>query len=287
MNFGDISLQIPSSVSNFLSQHAALLWKGVLTVVVLIVIFVILKLLRSLIRRLTSGMVGRHYRKTVYRIFQIILSIVALFVILGIWGVSMTGLLAGAGFMGIVIGLAAQETLGNVISGILMMFSRPFEIGDWIELGDYSGIVEDISVINTRLETFDGEVVSVPNQMVSSSAINNISRRGKYRVKRSVGIDYEADPVKAREIAEEELENYDLIADDPAPRAMVEELGDSSVNLTLLFWIDDPTPRKRRQATNDIITSVKKRYEEAGIGIPFPHRELIQHEERGWKIGEG
>lgn len=242
-----------------------------------------MRVIRNLLRRVAGDVTEVHYRRTVYRIFQIIISIIALFFILGAWGVKLTGLLAGAGFMGIVIGFAAQETLGNVISGMLMMFSRPFEVGDWIELSEFSGIVTDISIIHTRLETFDGEVVSIPNNVVSSSAINNISRKNLLRVKKTIGIDYEADTLKAKEIAEQILKEQDSITDEPVPKVMVNELSNSSVDLNLLFWLDNPTPGKRRKTLHDVITKVKKEYEENDIGIPFPHRELIQHESKGWK----
>ncbi len=253
-------------------------------IVVVIVAIIIMKIIQRSLRHFAAGTVEKHFRRTIYRIFQIIISVVALFVILGIWGINLTGLLAGAGFMGLVIGLAAQETLGNVISGMLLMFSRPFDIGDWIEISGYSGVVEDITVINTRLRTFEGELISIPNQTVSSTEINNKSRMGKLRVKKTIGIDYDADPVKAKEIAEKELEKHEMILSEPKPKALVDELADSSVNIEILFWIDDPVPGKRRKVINDVITSIKEKYEKAGIGIPFPHRELIQHDNLKWRL---
>ncbi len=245
-----------------------------------------MKIVRKALRNFTSDKVELHYRRTVYRLFQIIISIIALFVLLGAWGIKLTGLLAGAGFMGIVIGFAAQETIGNVIAGILMMFSRPFDLEDWVQISEFSGIVTDISIIHTKMETFDGEEIAIPNSLVSSSPINNISRRGQLRVKETIGIDYESDPIKAKEIAEEEMKKHKHTAESPPPRALVNELADSSVNIELLFWIDDPLPKKRREALHDLITSIKKRFEENDIGIPFPHRELIQHEDRGWSFKE-
>lgn len=274
-----------NTIINFIAKNA-FIWKIFASVLLVIGAYIVSRVIRSSIRTLTMDKVQRHYRRAAYRIFQIIIVIVALFLLLGIWGFSLSGLVAGAGFMGIVVGLAAQETLGNVISGLLMMFSRPFEIDDWIEVAGYSGIVEDISVMQTRLETFDGEVVSIPNSMVSSSEINNKSRKGQLRIKETIGIDYEADPREASRIAERVMEDHDLIMEDPAPKALIDELGESSVNIVLMFWIDNPIPRKRRRALNDVITTVKERYEEAGIGIPFPHREILQHEDREWKFGK-
>lgn len=276
-----VSIEILDRIRDVLSGDTTLL-RVLSTLIVIAVFFIATRIVRSSLRRLTEDKIQVHYRRTVYRIFQIIGGMIVLFVILGIWGVDMTGLLAGAGFMGIVVGLAAQETLGNIISGLLMMFSRPFEIGDWIEVTGYSGIVEDISIMQTRVKTFDGEVVAIPNSLISSSEVNDKSRNGKLRVKKTIGIDYESNPNKARKIAEEVMNEHELTLENPAPKAMINELGDSSVNIVLLFWLADPLPSKRRKALDDIIPEVKRRYEEAGIGIPFPHRELIQHENRGW-----
>ncbi|MBS3815413.1 MAG: mechanosensitive ion channel family protein [Hadesarchaea archaeon] len=272
-----------SSIFELVTQNTLLL-RGVYTIIIIIAAIIFTKLFRFYLRKFTSGKVQTHYRRTVYRIVQIIVSIAAFFVILGAWGFSPTGLLAGAGFMGIVIGLAAQETLGNVISGILLMFSRPFEIGDWIEISDYSGIVDDISVVNTRIETFDGEVVSIPNRIMSSSEINNKSRIGELRVKKTIGIDYESDSKRAREISEEVMNEQEEILDNPAPKATVVELADSSVNIEILFWIDNPAPGKRRRILSEIIPTIKKKFEAEDIGIPFPHRELIQHDDRSWSL---
>lgn len=238
------------------------------------------KIVWDSIQALVADKVQEHFRKAAYRIFQVIIGVVGLFLILGIWGISPAGLLAGAGFTGIVVGLAARETLGDVISGLLMMFSRPFEIGDWVEVTDYSGIVEDVTIMQTRLETFDGEMVSIPNSVVSSSEISNKSRKGRLRVKKTVGIDYESDPAEARRIAEKVMREHGQIAEDPAPKAVVEELADSSVDIALLFWINDPAPWKRRTTLNDVISTVKERFERAGIDIPFPQRE-ITHRKKG------
>lgn len=286
MGSENIPIQIPQAILDFFNENTLLLIQAISTVIVVIAAYIITRIVRGSLRQMAEGEARKHFRRTVYRVFQIIIWVIALFIILGIWGLSPTGLLAGAGFMGIVIGFAAQETLGNVVSGLVMMFSRPFKIGDWIEIAGYSGIVEELSLIHTVVRTFDGELVAIPNRMMSSKEIDNKSRAGKLRVKETIGIDYESDPLKAKEIAEEEMKKHDLVLDDPEPKAMVDELGDSSVNIVLLFWVDKPLPGKRREALDDIIISTKERYEEEEIGIPFPHMELIQHEDEEWGFSE-
>lgn len=283
------------NVSNYFADHFAELsewiflipWESIIgTVIIILVTYFILKGIKKSIKKYTSEEVDAHLQKSAYRLLQIIIGLIAIFGIASAWGVELTGLLAGAGFLGLILGFAAQQTIGNVIAGMLMMFSRPFDINDWVEVEDFSGIVKDISIIYTKIETFDGEEIAIPNNLMSSSAVNNLSRRGKLRVRKTIGIDYESDPKKAKEIAEEEMKYHPETAKNPEPKAIINDLGDSSVNIEILFWIKDPVPKKRRQTLDDLISSIKKKYEENGIGIPFPHRELIQHEDRGWSFKE-
>ncbi len=254
------------------------------TIIILIALIIISKIAKRSIKKYSSKQIDQHVEKSFYTIVRIIIYLIGLFAIFKVWGIALTGLLAGAGFLGIIIGFAAQQTIGNVIGGILMMFSRPFSIGDWIEVDGNSGTVKDIKMIHTTIETFDGEEISIPNNAISSSTINNLSKRGKLRVKETIGIDYDSDPAKAKEIAEEEMKEHPDTAHEPEPRAYVNELADSSINLEILCWIDNPTPKKRRKVLHDLIISIKRRYNKNGIGIPFPHAEILQHENQEWSF---
>ncbi|WP_136686754.1 mechanosensitive ion channel family protein [Halorhabdus amylolytica] len=222
-----------------------------------------------------------HQQEIVVRMGQIVILLFGGLLALGLWGVELQGLLVGAGFLGIVVGLAARQTLGSLIAGFVLMFSRPFTIGDWVEIGGEEGVVTDITIINTRLENFDGEVVVIPNDKVSNEAIVNRSRRGVLRLKVDVGIDYESDPERAKAVALEAIKEVDSVADGPPPQIVPKKFGDSAVVLEMRFWIDHPTPPRKWNAVSGVVTGVKAAFEREGIKIPFPQRELSGRAETG------
>jgi small-conductance mechanosensitive channel len=215
-----------------------------------------------------------HQEQIVTRVGQIGLLVVVAFVLLGFWGVDLGGLLVGAGFLGIVVGLAARQTLGSLIAGFVLMFSRPFEIGDWVEVGDEEGVVTDITIVNTRLENFDGEFVVIPNDRVADRAITNRSQKGRLRLRVDVGIDYDADPGKAVEVATAAIETVDHVAETPKPNVFPREFGDSAVVLEMRFWIEQPTPPKRWRTQAEVVERVKAAFDREGVTIPYPQREL-------------
>ena len=222
-----------------------------------------------------------HQEEILLRTAQLFLFGFAGIVILGIWDTNLGGLLVGAGFLGIVVGFAARQTLGSLLAGFVLMFSRPFTIGDWVEIGGEEGIVTDITIFHTRLENFDGEFVIIPNDRVSDRPITNRSQKGLLRLRVDVGIDYEADPDRARTVAIEAISECNEVVDAPPPQVFPKEFGDSAVVLEMRFWIDHPTPPRKWKAVSAVVSSVKTAFEEEDIKIPFPQRELMGRSEAG------
>ena len=219
--------------------------------------------------------ISRHEREIVFRTSQVLVYLVAFLVILGgVWTVDLGDLLVGAGFLGIIIGLAARQTLGALLAGFVLMFSRPFEIGDWIELNEFSGIVTDITTFNTRIQTFDGEYVNVPNDTLTTQSIVNRSRKGRLRIEVEVGVDYDSDPERAAAVAEDAVANLDETLSVPSPQVVGKEFADSAVVLGVRFWIDNPSARRMWRARSAAVSAVKRAFEAEGVKIPFPQREL-------------
>jgi small-conductance mechanosensitive channel len=221
-----------------------------------------------------SEHVDRHQEGIVFRVLQVVLFAAVGLAALSLWEVDLGGLLVGAGFLGIVVGMAARQTLGSLIAGFVLMFSRPFEIGDWVEVDDREGVVTDITIVNTRIRNFDDETVILPNDRVSNATVINRTKRNRLRVRTRVGIDYDADLDRAEAAAEEAIGNVERVMRVPAPQIVPVEFADSQITLELRFWIDKPSARRRWQARAAVIRSVKAAFEEAGIEIPFPQREL-------------
>ena len=236
-----------------------------------------------MISELTGGTdrISEHQREIIYRLTQVTLYAVVGLVVLSIFLEDLGSLLVGAGFLGIVIGMAARQTLGAVLAGFVLMFSRPFEIGDWVQVGEQEGIVTEITIVNTRLQTFDGEMVVLPNDEVSSQAITNRTHKGRLRLEVEIGVDYDADPQEAADIARDSLDEVDEILDVPTPQVVLKRFADSSVVLGVRAWIGEPSARRKWRARTAMISAVKTAFERESIKIPFPQRELTGREESG------
>jgi len=248
----------------------------VVTGVVIVVTRVVVGFVRRVVARLVDSRaaVDRHEGEILEYVAGLILYATAFVVLLGVWNFDLQGLLIGAGFLGIVIGMAARQSLGAVFAGIVLMFSKPFEVGDWIVVGDDEGIVEDISIVDTRIHTFDGESVIIPNDMVNAQQVVNRTYRDQLRIELEVGVDYEAEVERAREVAVEAMESADLVLDAPKPRAVGKRFGDSAIVLGLRYWITDPSADRMWRANTNVIQRVGAAFDEEGIEIPFPQRAL-------------
>ncbi|MFC7080137.1 mechanosensitive ion channel family protein [Halorussus caseinilyticus] len=275
-----------TTTANALDQINNTAGQGVKVLVALVVLagaYIVTGFVKKAIDRFTDGheTITQHQSEIVYRVSQLTVYVSAVAIILGMWDVNLSGLLVGAGFLGIVVGMAARQTLGALLAGFVLMFSRPFEIGDWVEVDDEEGIVTDISIVNTRIQTFAGEYVMIPNDIVSGTKIVNKSRKGRLRIEVEVGVDYEADVERAADLAEETMKELDEVLTVPTPKVVLKEFGDSAVTLVLRFWIDKPSARRQWRARTAVIESVKKTFDREGVKIPFPQRELTGREESG------
>lgn len=247
-----------------------------LTIGLLAGTFVFVRFLKEIITELVGGhdAISEHQLEVTYRLTQVGIYVLAFLVVLGLWDVDLSGLLIGAGVLGAILGLAAQQTLASIFAGFVLMFSRPFEIGDWIEIGDQEGIVSDITIVSTRIQTFDGEYMIVPNDEVSAETINNRSKKGRLRLRVSVGVDYDTDLDRAEAVIREAISDIDRIMRVPTPQIAVTEFGDSSIVFEVRFWIDKPSGRRRWRAKQAVIKAITEAFRREDITIPFPQREL-------------
>ena len=226
-----------------------------------------------------SDNINQHQEGVVFRVLQVVVLLAVGLATLTVWGENLDGLLVGAGFLGIVVGMAARQTLGSLIAGFVLMFSRPFEIGDWVEIDGEEGIVSDITIINTRLRNFDGETIVFPNDRVSNATVTNRTRRGQLRLSLDVGVDYDADLDHAEAVAQDTLEAVDEVNDVPAPVVVPTTFGDSAIGLRLRYWIKNPSAPRRMRTNAAVVRAIKRAFDREGIKIPYPQRELVAREE--------
>ncbi|WP_226479647.1 mechanosensitive ion channel family protein [Natrinema amylolyticum] len=257
--------------------------RAVFSFLLLVLTVIVTRFVRRVIEEVmdSTAAVTEHQRQVTHRLSQVIIWSVSLVVILGIWIEDLGSLLVGAGFLGIVLGMAARQTLGTVLAGFVLMFARPFEIGDWIEIEDDEGIVTDISIVNTRIRSFDGEYIMIPNDVIASSMVTNRSKRGRLRLEIEVGVDYGTDVERAADLAESALDDIDEVLSAPSPQVVGKSFGDSAVLLGVRFWIDKPSARRYWRARTAAINAIKRAFEAEDIKIPFPQRELSGRAETG------
>ncbi len=215
-----------------------------------------------------------HQREVAHHVVQALIFVPLVTFVVALWGIPVRNLFLGAGVLGIVLGFAARKTLSGILSGFVILFARPFEIGDWIRIADREGIVTDITIYNTQIRTFNEEHVLVPNDTITENEIVNYSKTNRLRLETDIGIDYETDVATAASIAVGAMERLDTVASQPPPDVIRREFSDSAVILRLRYWITTPTVQEKWRAQNDVVESVKRAFENEGIKIPFPQREL-------------
>ena len=190
-------------------------------------------------------------------------------------GVNVTSLMAIVGAAGLAVGLAMKDSLSNFAAGIMIIIFRPFKIGDYIEAGGTAGVVDEIGLFATLMHSPDNKRVIVPNASILGGNITNVSALPTRRVDLVFGIGYDDNIGQARDIIQAVIGADERILKDPEPSIAVGELGDSSVNINVRPWVNagDYWPVRA-----DLLETVKVRFDEAGISIPFPQRDVHMHE---------
>ncbi len=209
---------------------------------------------------------------------------VAVVLALDIMGINVMPFVAGAGVLGVAVGFAAKDTLSNLIAGILLIIDRPFEIGDRIEVwsapaGSASwGDVIDIGLRATKIKTTDNIVIVIPNnEIMKRDIVNYTQNSNSIRVRINIGVAYDTDIDAAKKVIMAVAAQADWIQQNPAPKVVVRNFGESSVDLQLRVWISNA--RRRIDTISFVTDQVKSAFDGAGIEIPFPKRDIhIVHE---------
>ncbi len=190
-------------------------------------------------------------------------------------GVQTTSFLAVIGAAGLAIGLALQGSLSNFAAGVMLVFFRPFKVGDYVEAGGTSGTVQEIQLFTTLLSTPDNKAVFVPNGSIISSTITNYSSYETRRVDMVFGCGYGDDMARARQVLTQILAADERILADPAPTIAMRELADSSVNFVVRPWVKAADYWDVRDT---VYEQVKLHFDAEGLNIPYPQREVHVHE---------
>jgi len=237
----------------------------------------------QLIDRFTKRIgVKEHLAKPIKKILAVIIYLIAFFVLLGVWGLkgTLTGVLAGAGIAGIVIGLAVRDVVSDLLAGIILFFDRPFKIGDAIVIGDVGGQVLDIGLRSVKIKTWDGVFVTIPNSKVYSGIVKNYTKYDRRRLEMVVGVDYDSDLNKVEEVITRVLNRKDIpILKDPAPIIALESLSSSSIDFKVLFWYSYDVEIPWITLKGKLMQAIVEEFRREGITIPFPQITISSREE--------
>lgn len=250
-------------------------------VIFALIIFIVGKWIANLIRKaIRKVMVRQKVDETLIGFLtNLVYFLLLIFVVLaalnrlGIQTTSLTAILAAAGFA---IGLALQGGLANFAAGVLLLIFRPFKVGDYVEAGGSAGVVEEIQIFTTQMRTPDNKTIIVPNAQITGGNIVNYSAKPTRRVDLVFGCGYGDDLSKVKQVLEDIVAKDDRVLAEPAPQIAISELGDSSVNFVVRPWVN---AADYWSVYFDMTEAVKRRFDEAGINIPFPQRDvhIYQH----------
>ncbi len=217
--------------------------------------------------------VEQHVAMIARQVIKFVVYFVALTIILSYFKISVSGLVATAGVASLAVALAAQETLGNMLSGVMIILDKPFRVGDRIETNGLIGDVIDIGPRSTRIRTFDNTVMVVPNKdLASSRIINHVFPNPQVTIRLKIGVAYGTDLKQVKELLLGIMGSHPDVLGDPEPAVYFTDFGESSLNLLATCSIADY--KEKFRLLDELNMTVKEQFEAAGIEIPFPQRDV-------------
>lgn len=222
------------------------------------------------IAKRTKSTADDHIIELGQKTLKIACIVISILIVLSMWGVNLTSVLAGLGIAGIAVGLALQPTLSNIFGGISLILDHVYRVGDKIKLESGEvGIIEEIGLRSTKIRDFDNKEIIIPNGVMANAKITNYVKPTK-KIKFTVnfGVAYGTDPDKVKKVVLATLKKIDKVIDDPAPSVVFTQMADSSLNFKAMAWVDDYNDEfaAQEEANCKIYDALNK----AKIEIPFP-----------------
>ncbi|MCB0728392.1 MAG: mechanosensitive ion channel family protein [Ignavibacteriae bacterium] len=270
--------ELISMTDHFWKKFTGLIPEILISIVILIAtIFIARKLSRLIRKRLIARIDDELLANFITRISKWSITLLGVGICLNILGLTQFagGLMAGAGVSAVVLGFAFKDIGVNFLSGVILAFNRPFIIGDVIESDGITGTIMSLDLRTTKIKTFDGIEIYVPNSNILNNPLSNFNAGGLRRFEYIVGIDYDADVSKARSLILDVLKGIDDILDEPAPLIIVNELGANSINLKVLYWINTDEAKESLPVTKgDAIEKSLSALKNGSVNIPFDSMQV-------------
>ena len=236
--------------------------------VILLVGYLLIRIIAFAVRRALKRRVSEQARmivnKAVIYTGVVILSVI----VLAEMGMELTPLLGAAGIVGLAVGIASQTSLSNVIAGVFLVSEKPFAVGDVIRVGDKTGVVQSIDLLSIKIRTFDNLYIRIPNDRILNSDLVNITKYPIRRLDLNVSVAYKEDLERVRDLLLSIAKENIKVLNEPPPLVLFKEFGESGIELLFAVWF---VKTDFLEVKNAIFMEVKRRFDQEGIEIPFPH----------------
>jgi len=248
-----------------------------IAIVVLLIAYFASRYIDKGIQRLLQGRVSQaSVRRLAGKAVAIVVVIAGIFIAMSVLDLNdvVQGIIAGAGISGLVIGLALQGSMSNVISGIILSFRKEVRVGDWIETSDFSGEVMEIQLDKFIIKQADNNMVIIPNKTIIDNPLKNFTLTPRMRVVVNCGVGYKMDLELVKKLTIDTLSEKFKQNDGEEVEFFYQEFGDSSINFIVRFWVNAVKNKQNLQAQSDAVLAIKKVFDANDINIPFPIRTL-------------
>lgn len=242
---------------------------------ILVIGLVLIHIFTYLVRKILPAKWSKQRKMIVNRFVQYSGYTILFFVLIAELKINLTAFFGAAGVIGIVIGVASQTSIGNIVSGFFLVSEKSFELGDVIKIGAISGTVYSIDLLSIKIKTFDNLLIRIPNQTVISSEVTNVTRFPIRRMDFEIGVAYKEDLGKVKRILESVAKNNPLCLEEPEPLIVFQRFGSSSIDVLFGIWFEKSN---FLAVKNSVFQEIKKAFDQEGIEIPFPHVSIYTGE---------
>jgi small-conductance mechanosensitive channel len=255
--------------------NAATFEKALRILIIVAVGTAIIYLIAFLVKKILPLKWSRQRKMIINRTVQYTGFIILVLIVISELKISLAPIFGAAGVIGLVVGIASQTSIGNIISGFFLVSEKSFEIGDVVRIGDKTGTVYSIDLLSIKIRTFDNLLIRIPNQTVISTELINVTRFPIRRMDIIVSVAYKEDLRKVKSILENVVKQNPLCLDEPEPVIIFQTFGASGIDILLGVW----TERVNfLNVKNEVFQEIKEAFDHEGIEIPFPHISLYSGE---------
>lgn len=242
---------------------------------ILVIGIILIYSLAFIVRKLLPKNLSQQRRMIINRFILYSGYITLFFIVISELNINLTAIFGAAGIIGIVIGVASQTSIGNIVSGFFLVSEKSFELGDVVRIGDKTGTVYSIDLLSIKIKTFDNLLLRIPNQTVISTELINITRFPIRRLDLDISVAYKEDLEKVMAVIKEVVRKNPLCLDEPEPLITFKTFGDSGINILLGVWFEKNNFLKVK---NSVFMEIKAAFDAEAIEIPFPHISLYAGE---------